>query len=338
MRVLIKAKAGSHLFGTNTETSDQDFKGVYIPSADEILLGDYPDTVRQSTGDGLTKNTREDTDVELYSLRKFFKMLKAGDTAALELLFTPESMILEKHPSWDYLLTHREAFLSKKITAIIGYARQQANKYGIKGSRMGELSKCINILKTLQKEFDFEGSKLKHNWETITKALSDLEHVHIVTLPAKKNEEPEIPALDILGRKFDWHCTFTHILQILTTIYKNYGHRARQAKNNNGVDWKALSHAVRVSYQGIELLSTGKITLPLPEDTKKIVMDIKLGNKHYKEVSILIEELLTKIETLKDSSSLKEDVDYIQMEHFIKVLHASRVTEDLIRVLNKPII
>lgn len=37
MKVLVKCVAGSHLFGTNTENSDKDYKGVYIPDADSIL-------------------------------------------------------------------------------------------------------------------------------------------------------------------------------------------------------------------------------------------------------------------------------------------------------------
>ena len=65
--------------------------------------------------------------------KKFLKMVKHGDTAALELLFTPDDMILEKDPLWDRIIEKRDQLLSKKINAMIGYARQQANKYGIKG-------------------------------------------------------------------------------------------------------------------------------------------------------------------------------------------------------------
>lgn len=45
MKILVKAVAGSHLFGTNTEKSDKDFKGVFLPSADDILLGKFDQTV-----------------------------------------------------------------------------------------------------------------------------------------------------------------------------------------------------------------------------------------------------------------------------------------------------
>ena len=35
-RVILKIKAGSHLYGLNTETSDEDYIGVYLSTPDEI--------------------------------------------------------------------------------------------------------------------------------------------------------------------------------------------------------------------------------------------------------------------------------------------------------------
>ena len=74
MRILIKATAGSHLFGTNTESSDKDFKGVYLPSREQILLGTYQPTINHSTGNNDSRNSSSDVDVEYYSLKKFFEM------------------------------------------------------------------------------------------------------------------------------------------------------------------------------------------------------------------------------------------------------------------------
>jgi hypothetical protein len=327
-RVLVKTVAGSHLFGTSTPSSDMDYKGVYLPSRDQILLGNYPDAISESTGDMHNKNSSEDIDVELYSLRKFLKMVENGDTAALELLFTPEDKIIEKDPLWDCILEKRYYLLSKKVNAMIGYARQQANKYGIKGSRMGELNNVIKALKEIEKGFDFANPKFKHNWEAVVEALKGFDHVHIITLQTSKNMEcEETPALDILGKKFDWHCTFPHVLQILNKIYKNYGQRAREAKKNNGIDWKALSHAMRVMYQGQELMENGKITLPLKEDQRRIVMKIKKGEIDYKKVASMLEYNLEELEQLKDSSILPERVDKKLIEDIIKNLHLKVVMD-----------
>jgi predicted nucleotidyltransferase len=66
MRILCKIIAGSHLFGTNTPKSDLDYKGVFIPSADDILMNTYKHTDVSSTNDKYgSKNTSEDIDLEM---------------------------------------------------------------------------------------------------------------------------------------------------------------------------------------------------------------------------------------------------------------------------------
>jgi hypothetical protein len=133
------------------------------------------------------------------------------------------------------------------------------------------------------------------------------------------------PSIDVLGKKFDYHCTFIHILQVLKKQYKNFGYRAREAKNNQGVDYKALSHAVRVSLQGIELLNDHKITLPHNSENAKLLLDIKTGKMVVKEVSILIEKLLNELEEAKEKSTLSEEIDKDLVDNFVKICYAEIV-------------
>lgn len=329
MRVLIKAKAGSHLFGTNTPSSDMDYKGVFLPEADQILLGSYSESISKTTGDSNSKNSKDDIDIELYSLKKFLKMASRGDTAALELLFTPDDMILEKDPLWDEILEYRDQLISSKVSAMIGYARQQANKYGIKGSRMGELSGIIDKLQSIEKRFDFKEPKLKHAWDEVVEAVKDYDHVHIIELMTSKNmENTKVPALDILGKKFDYHCSFPYVLNILKKVYRNFGQRAREAKKNGGIDWKALSHAVRVSFQGIELLQTGKITLPLRPNERKIVKAIKAGELDYsKKVQPMLESLLEALEIARNDSKLKKEVEQNLLDNILIKFHQKIIVQ-----------
>ena len=74
-------KFGSHLYGTNTEDSDADYKGVFLPTKKEILLNNIPKCRNFSTSNGLTKNNPNDLDEEIYSLHYFLKLacfLKLG--------------------------------------------------------------------------------------------------------------------------------------------------------------------------------------------------------------------------------------------------------------------
>lgn len=316
MKIIIKAYAGSHLFGTATENSDTDYKGVFIPSAEQILLGSYPDTVRQSTGDHNQKNSKEDVDCELYSLKKFLAMLENGDTAALELLFTPDNMIFERTEEWDTILEMKELFLSKKVNALIGYARQQSNRYGVIGSRMGELNKVLTILKEEEKSHSFVNPKLRHSWDNLIIKFKDFKYVNLIELP--KSETEKNPAFDILGKKFSHDTPFAVINKCLSDYYKTYGQRAREAKKNNGVDFKAISHCCRVMLQGIEFMQTGNITLPHTGSNLDLILNIKLGKMKWIDIEPIIEELFVKLEAEAKKSTLP---DKVNREHLNKVLY-----------------
>lgn len=325
MKVLVKAVAGSHLFGLNTEKSDKDYKGVFVPDAESILLGEYDDTIRQSTGNGVTRNTKDDVDCELYSIRKFFKMLRNGDTAALELLFTPDEFIIESSPTWKTLVSIRDILVSKKINALIGYTRQQANRYGLRGSRMGELNNFLKLIKQQEAALTFKGAKLKHIWDVLLEGIKGYQHIHLIELQTSKDDTS--PALDILGKKFDHNSPISVVSKCLSDEYKRYGERAREAKNNNGIDFKALSHAVRCMIQGIELMNTGSITLPHTAENKELLLKIKKGEMTYLEIEPIIEQKMEELEKASNLSNLREEVDEEAIKNAICTIHAAVVLE-----------
>ena len=80
-----------------------------------------------------------------------------------------------------------------------------------------------------------------------------------------------------------------------------YGWRTENAQEQGGIDWKALSHAVRVLYQCIDLYTTGKVSFPISE--KDIVRSIKKGTLPYEEVEQLIIKLLEAVDLIKSKST-----------------------------------
>lgn len=310
MKIIVKMKFGSHLYGLNTPQSDTDIKGIYIPEYRDIILGKVPKTsVNSTTGKDDSKNGIEDIDIEMFTLQGFIKMCAQGQTCAVDMLFAPDAAILQSSPQWEYIRENREKLLIGKASSFVGYCRQQANKYGIKGSRMGELNNIITFLKKQEKTFDFPNPKLKHAWDEITREIKTYQHVHQIMLPLKAGQQEEIPAIDILGKKFDQHCAFPYVLKILKKIYDNYGQRAREAKKNNGIDWKALSHAVRVCFEAQELLESGKVTFPFTGAKRQFLMDVKLGNVDYEKVAQTIESNMEYVETLSQQTTLPKKID-----------------------------
>lgn len=109
---------GSHAYGTNIETSDTDFAGVFIQSVDDILGNTYKEQVNDDKNDTV-----------VYELRRFLELLGSNNPTVLELLNTPEECVLYKHPIFDMILNDRDSFLSKKCAnSFGGYAKQQIGK------------------------------------------------------------------------------------------------------------------------------------------------------------------------------------------------------------------
>ena len=91
--IIVKMKFGSELYGTATPESDQDFKGVFLPTKEQVLLQRVPRSLifntKKSTGAYTVKNSSQDIDCEFYSLHYFIDLACKGETAALDMLHAP---------------------------------------------------------------------------------------------------------------------------------------------------------------------------------------------------------------------------------------------------------
>jgi len=102
---------------------------------------------------------------------------------------------------------------------------------------------------------------------------------------------------------------------LFARVYDEYGARARKAETNTGIDWKALSHAVRVAREAVELLETGHITFPLPYAAH--ILEIKTGALTYDVVAGEIEGLLEEVEKASAASSMPDKPDQAFMDDLV---------------------
>ena len=137
-RTLVEINFGSHLYGTSTPASDVDLKSVFVPSREDILLQRVGGTVSDHRPkQPFKKNVSGEVDREAYALHRYLQMLAEGQLAALDMLFAPRwAMTGDPSPVWLQIVHSRHYLLSKRVTSFVGYCRTQANKYGIKGSRV----------------------------------------------------------------------------------------------------------------------------------------------------------------------------------------------------------
>lgn len=325
MQKIVEIKFGSHLYGTATAESDLDIKAIYLPEAKDILLQRVRPVISESRvkthGE---KNTSEDVDIELYSPEKFLKLLAEGQTVALDMLFAPGNMMISKpSPVWEDIQKLAKQIVNKRAASFVRYCRQQANKYGIKGSRVAAARMALDML-----------NQALENHKPSTKLIAIEDDIKRLVATNEFLAIQEIPSLDgslasyfeVCGKKAAFTASIKSAQAIIQRLVEEYGARAIAAEKNAGVDWKALSHAVRVGHQAIEFLSNHRITFPRPE--AQHLVNIKTGQLLFKEVAEEIEALLEKVEAAALASTLKENCDMQLIDNFIEVLYRKIILAD----------
>ena len=251
---------GSHLYGTNTEASDTDIKGVYIPKIEDYLNLKVIKSIHIDSNKSDTKNTEEDYDIELFSLNHFIKLACEGQTVAIDMLYANTTVAVPFRFSkevkkdsppllhsiiWFNILCERDKFLQKDLNAFVGYAQKQAAKYGLKGSRMDAVKKYLDFFD----DFDFsskdmERIKLAAIWDRLPKG----EHIAFDYC-----EKSKLKYVEVCQRKLQETVSIQYAYDCLKKVYDAYGERARQAQTSEGVDGKAICHALRAAYELEEL-------------------------------------------------------------------------------------
>jgi hypothetical protein len=305
MDKLVEMTFGSHLYGTHGPNSDRDYKGVYLPSLNEMLLGQFPKSINEnSKHDSSKKNTSADTDKEFYSLHYFLELARKGETVALDMLHAPTSAWLTSTPKWEYLVEHRAMFYTKNLSSLVGYARKQAAKYGVKGSRLAEAKKVLEILT----DEHTKGLKVAQ----IISVLPTGEHCGVMTAEG-------VTFYQVCGRKLTLNASVVHYIPMVENFIKEYGDRAKQAEANEGIDWKAVSHAFRAAFQVRGILRDGGFTYPLPHTD--FIRDVKNGKLHFMtEVAPKLDALMDEVETLSKASTFPESVDSAEVDRMLLYL------------------
>ncbi len=314
---------GSRLYGTATPTSDIDKKTVVLPTGRDIVLQRAKQVNSQQRPKAeFEKNVAGEVEEEAFSLQKYLHLLSEGQTVALDMLFTPsEHWLMTPDPIWFEILANKDRLVTSKAAAFVGYCRQQANKYGVKGSRVAA---ARNALALLTDSISFHGNKTKI--ETISLLIDtvisqNLEYMKLVDID-QPNSGP-IRHWEICGRKLPFNSSLKNGFEIISKLLNEYGNRTLKAEQEGGVDWKAMSHAVRIADEAIELLTTGHITFPLKRVNH--ILDIKTGKLTFHEVAEEIESLLEVVEKAQETSFLPENPDYEWIDDFVYKVYRERV-------------
>jgi hypothetical protein len=310
---------GSRLYGTSTPSSDYDYKAVYMPTLRTLLLNKelkverarfHADGTRAADGDSMTADGLE---IESFSIHKLFHDYVRGQAYAMELVFAMQ----QGFTLTDATLTtvwgqSTMATLSKELVAkaphknvysMVSFAVKQTMDYVQRGERLKAASNVLRKVKNWELLLKTNGAVPRLDtmvayaddtgYGIITERVIDnVARATGLTIGESMNQSKKMDTLKLNGREYLETTRLDHLIGALEKLVESYGTRTNEAAEKD-VDWKSLSHAVRVYQQVEEFLDTGFITFPRANVQQLI--DIKEGRTSLEDVKVLLRDLDTRI-------------------------------------------
>jgi hypothetical protein len=305
-QILFKTMFGSRLYGTHTPQSDVDWKEVFLPAKDNLLIGRKPTNVVITTGGDHSRNTKDDIDYEYIPIQVFANDFIGGQTYAVELAFAVlgfeqhAGQELHRQEFFQFTEELTEQFLTSNIKAMIGYAMNQAQIYGIKGTRLASVRKFTDKLGEVLDSEEFKSDDTLSNLKDWVIANSD----KYLFMSEYVNADKRYPAVSVLEKLYPLSITLSEAYDRTTALKDKYGSRAQDAETAKGVDWKATSHAVRITMQAIRVLRDHQLVFPLPPHEVELLLAIKHGQKTFEEVEQILTNLFEELDAIKETTTL----------------------------------
>lgn len=306
--LLYETEFGSYLYGTNIESSDRDYKRVTLPSLADLVLGrGLKNSVSGHSKERGVKNGVGDEDVETLPIQVLAKDYICGQTYAIEVVHSALRPSVEEGWFKEFAKELAEKFTTRNVKAMLGYAMHQANLYSAKGERLNALVAVENLLSYLVEWSggnETLGGVLVRNYFAESALATHTKYVNYSTYDIGSGVMA--PCLVVVDKTYPCTWTVEYTLSAVRRSMARYGARAGAAASAGGVDWKALMHAVRIAKEGIELLQTGKVTLPVCPADAEYLIRVRKGQEDYAAVSEVLIRLVSQLEDLAKTSPYPE--------------------------------
>lgn len=299
---ILELRVGSHLYGTNTENSDEDFCGVFIPpinyyfGLDSVNEADL--SIKSKLENG--RNSKDAIDRKFYELRKFVKLAIDNNPSIIEMLFVNKENIVFYNYFGEALLDNKHLFPYKECYhRFKGYAISQTKKMLVKSGNMKDLKLGLDLLEEVARE------------EISSKYMFEVESILCHSPYFGDNGNQHLLVGDIYIQK---NITIKRAIEQIQERVSKFGNR-KDLVEDYGFDVKFASHSVRLLKQCKELLDTGEIVFPLKE--KDLILDIKRGKYNLQEVNDLIEDCQADCDISFEKSELPKKPRYDEINKLL---------------------
>jgi hypothetical protein len=224
-REILRCEVGSTLHGTGLGVAleDHDEMGLFLEWPHSTIgLGQAEHYVTRTAPEG-HRSQPGDTDLVVYSARKWAKLALAGNPTVLLVLFAPPDKLMITSDAGEELRANANWFASKRAgRAFLGYMEKQRQRLTGDRGRAG---------------------RIRH-----------------------RGDCPRCAGVGVAGCSV---CGGSGVLP----------------------DWKYAMHMLRLGHQGVEILSTGHLTLPEPGDLGEHLRAVRRGDVEILDVLAEAEQL-----------------------------------------------
>lgn len=318
MNFISQVRHGSHLYGLDTIDSDVDYKGIFLPTFEEMVTGTAKHEFRSSTGPEHSKNSPGDVDTVYFSLQKFISMACNGDLVTLDYLHVNDENLISSSLAWRYIVANRSKFYTKNMKSSLGFMRKMIAKYSADDIRAAAIQQVLVALKEVI--VHSPGSRMDHAMSTY-ETLQDIaekypKYVRVFDGVCSGVQAVETKILEVCGAKYHFTATVEYVADAVQKKYDWVKQQQLNPQDNNKINWSTVSHMLRAGYQLSEIYETGDLKYPLKN--KEFLLAVKQGNlDFFTQVAPELERLYDKVETLAKNSNLPETVDHEFWNNFI---------------------
>ena len=304
-RLVFLCLGGSHAYGTNTETSDVDVRGVALNRPSDLIgLSDFEQVVNNVT------------DTTVYSFNKLIQLVLNCNPNTIELLGCKPEHYLYMTDIGREMIENRHLFLSKRcVGSFGGYARNQLRRL--------ENALARDHMDPRRKEEHIRDS-MESAVNAFEKRYTKFEKGSIVLYTdesAREDRETEI-FTDITLKHYPVR-EFHSIMNDMKAVYGSYeklNHRNNK-KDDNHMNKHAM-HLIRLFLMGIDILEKEEI-ITYREKDLPLLMSVRRGDfqkndgDYRPEFFEMLREYEKRFDYAVENSSLPEHPDMKKVEEFV---------------------
>lgn len=303
--IILLGLGGSYAYGTNTENSDLDIRGIATHNAEDIL-----------TRKGFEQVVNEATDTTVYSLEKIVNLLSNCNPNTIEILGLEPWQYLYISFIGQELINNKDMFLSKKaVHSFGGYATAQLRRLS---------NKAVRTVEQEQREKHILASIENARYSYPDKYFNYPENSINLYIDKAVNEDYDTEIfMDINLKHYplrDYKCMWSE-MQNIVKDYSKIGKRNSHAIEHNKLS-KHMMHLIRLYLMCFDILENGKI-ITCRKKEHDFLMDIRNGKylnndkQPTKEFYDIVDEMENKLDYLKDHSPLPDNPDYKRINDFL---------------------